>query len=165
MKILGVGELASLSMSSRHGRIKTYGLGSCVALVVIDRQVKAVGMAHIALPDSIYNPKKAKVMPGYFADTAVPVLLSQMRERGSRVAMAGNDVEIKLVGGGMAIDNGIFRIGERNVQAIIEVLNKYGLTPNVMDVGGQDISRTIEVHASTGVTVVWYNGSRVGKEI
>ncbi len=165
MRVLGVGELSVVDTQRHHGRIKTYGLGSCVGLVVVDRQVKVVGMAHIALPDSIYNQEKAVALPGYFADIAVPYLFRRMRALGSTIGKPGSRTEIKMVGGGMAIDNGIFKIGERNVKTILGILKGYGMAPSVMDVGGSDISRTVEVQASTGKTIVWYSGDRIGNEI
>ncbi|NQU65674.1 MAG: chemotaxis protein CheD, partial [SAR324 cluster bacterium] len=77
---VGIGELA---VSKTKGEIiKTFGLGSCVAMVVLDPKVRAVGLIHIALPDSTINLEKAKKQPGYFADTGIPYLMHEMAKLG-----------------------------------------------------------------------------------
>ena len=63
---MGIGEFGV----SRDGEriIKTYALGSCVAVVVYDHVRSTAGMMHVALPDSSVNADKAKQLPGYFDD-------------------------------------------------------------------------------------------------
>ncbi len=59
---LGVGDLG-VSINP-NGSIKTFALGSCVALFILDIESGAVGMGHIALPDSNTSPEKARILPG-----------------------------------------------------------------------------------------------------
>jgi chemotaxis protein CheD len=65
--VLGVGDFEA--SNKPEDTIKTYALGSCVGVVMVDPKARIAGMIHVALPDSNINPAKAKQHPGYFADT------------------------------------------------------------------------------------------------
>ena len=65
--------------------IRTLALGSCIAVIIYDPLKKVAGMIHFALPDSKANPDKAEVMPGYFADTGIPLLLEKMVKLGAEL--------------------------------------------------------------------------------
>ena len=55
---IGIGHF---KVSAKPGdEIKTYALGSCIAVVLYDKKAKIAGMIHIALPDSAVNAEKAK---------------------------------------------------------------------------------------------------------
>ncbi len=64
------------------------GLGSCIALVMIDSQAQIAGLAHVMLPES----SGPTTLPGKFADTAVPELLDRMigAGRDPRAAACGD---------------------------------------------------------------------------
>ena len=65
--ILGLGDFAA---SRTPGDvIKTFALGSCVAVIFYDPLIKAAGMIHVVLPDASLVPGKVPEKPGYFADT------------------------------------------------------------------------------------------------
>ncbi len=143
---VGIGELA---VSKNPGEIiKTFGLGSCVAIVVLDPKVRAVGLIHIALPDSTINPEKAKKQPGYFADTGIPYLLSEMAKLGSHPK--GQGLNIKLIGGAQVMDpNQRFNIGKRNILNIKKILWSYNIAVVAEEIGGH-VSRTVDVDVGTG---------------
>ena len=163
MKIIGVGGVGIVNQTGDG--LRTYGLGSCIALLVIDQQAKVAGMVHVALPDSQLNPAKAKTTPGYFADTAVPHLFNEMAKLGSRVGISKAGISIKLVGGSQSLDNkNVYRIGERNIRTIKKLLNSYGLSVDAEDVGGCNISRSLEFSVDTGHAALW-SGSRKNKKI
>jgi len=143
---VGIGELAVTN--SQDETIKTFGLGSCVAMIVLDPKVRAVGLIHIALPDSTINPEKAQMQPGYFADTGIPQLFAKMTRLGSHPK--GQGLIVKLVGGAQVMDpNERFNIGKRNVLTIKKILWSYGLAVVAEEVGG-NVSRTVEVDGKTG---------------
>lgn len=144
--VLGIGDYGA----SKDGgsEIKTYALGSCVAVVLLDPRTRTVGMIHVALPDSAINPEKCKTKPGYFADTGLPKLLDAM------VKCSGNSnsrgLVVKLIGGASIMDpNDTFNIGKRNVLAIKKILWAKGLGPTAEDVGG-NYSRTVSVSVDSG---------------
>jgi chemotaxis protein CheD len=143
--VVGIGEYAV--SRNPEDEIKTYALGSCIAVVFLDPRTRVAGMAHIALPESSTNLKKAQELPCYFADTGIPYLLERMKEAGSPLH-AG--YLVKLVGGANVLkDNDQFLIGERNLTAIKKMLWKYNLAITAQDVG-KDFSRTVSVLLKTG---------------
>lgn len=139
--LLGVGDCGATGESGK--RIRTLALGSCVGLVAFDRLTGAVGMVHIALPESGISPEKAAVRPGYFADTGVAALLRAMLRAGAG-ANSKNYV-FKMAGGAKVMDpNSTFDIGKRNVIAIRKILWAQGLGVIAEDVGS-NISRTVTI--------------------
>lgn len=126
--------------------IKTYALGSCVALAIYDKKLKIAGLNHIALPESKTDYKRSKQLPGYFADTGVPLFLDEFYKKGSKK----NNLVVKLFGGASIMDpNGYFDIGRRNVLAVKKILWKHGLGPIAEEIGG-NISRTVSILTDTG---------------
>jgi len=144
--ILGVGDYDVTNTPGQQ--LKTLGLGSCVAVIILDPVSRCIAMDHVALPESKISPDRARQKPGYFADTGIPALLEAMKRTG-----AGKNHQkmiVKLVGGANVMDpNNTFNIGKRNVLAIKKILWKYGMGPLAEDVGGR-ISRTVTVDVDTG---------------
>jgi chemotaxis protein CheD len=147
---LGIGDFG---LVNRPGDlIRTHALGSCIAIVVLDPVTRTVGMAHVALPDSCVHEDRARKLPGYFANTAIPALLDLMRQSGAALDL--RQVVIKLAGGANVMDpNHTFNIGKRNLLAIRKGLWALGLGPIAEDVGGS-ISRTVTVGVDDGKVVV-----------
>ncbi len=145
---VGIGEYV---VSNNPGdTIKTYALGSCVAVVMYDETYKVGGMIHIALPDSKVNPKKAETRPGFFADTGLPIFLKEMKKKGA----TRNTSWIKLAGGSNIMDeSNTFDIGRRNAIAVKRYLWKNGLGVIKEDIGG-NISRTVSIKVATGEVAV-----------
>ena len=146
---VGIGEFKhSKSVSDE---LKTYGLGSCVALIVHSKAQAAAGMIHVALPESEVNAVKAKSLPGYFADTGIPLVLDWVdrMSNGNRRLFT-----YRLYGGASILDsNGRFDIGRRNALAIKRLLWKYGCGVVREDLGG-NASRTVSVQVDTGEVLV-----------
>lgn len=152
--VLGVGEYGATNKPGEQ--LKTYALGSCVALIFLDIDNRSIGMAHIALPNSEVNPDRALKYPAYFADTAIPVLLKEMIRLG--YADTGRKMKVKLVGGASMLDDeNLFQIGERNISAIRQALSAYRLSVAAQDLGGK-ISRNVTVEADTGVVIIASRG-------
>lgn len=148
--VLGIGEFGATRTPG--GMIKTYALGSCVAVVLLDPATRCVGMIHIALPEAQINPARAKERPGYFADTGLPLLLQQMSQYGC--SPRGLGMFVKLAGGASVMGiNDTFNIGRRNLQTVRTILAGYGLKVIAEDVEGT-ISRTVSVLVSTGEVIL-----------
>jgi len=148
--VLGVGDLGA--SRSADTEIKTYALGSCVAVILMDPKTRTVGMVHVALPESKINPAKSKERPGYFADTGIPMLLQEMAKLGCQTQ--GRGMVVKLAGGATIMDhNDTFNIGKRNVLAVKKLLWGYGMGPRAEDVGGT-FSRTVSVSIQTGKVIL-----------
>jgi chemotaxis protein CheD len=144
---VGIGDIL---VSSGDEELKTYALGSCVALVVWDRAIQAGGMIHIALPEGQINPDKARDKPGYFADTGLPVLFNELKKIGAN----RRNCWVKLIGGASILDeNNTFDIGRRNALAVKKYLWKLGLALTAEEVGGT-ISRTVSLALPQGELVI-----------
>jgi len=153
---VGIGEW--VVSANPEALIKTYALGSCVAVIIWDAKVRVGGMIHVALPDSSVDPQKAIDRPGYFADTGLPLMIEEMKKLGA--SRAG--VWVKIAGGASVMDpNGFFDIGKRNVLAVKRILWKSSLGPVGEDTGGSS-SRTVSLAVGDGETLL-SSGPRVWK--
>jgi chemotaxis protein CheD len=144
--ILGVGDYGA--SKNPADEVKTFALGSCVSVIILDPKTRTVGMAHVALPDSSINKAKATEKPGYFADTAIPALLAEMEENGCQ--KNGKGMVVKLCGGANVMGtNDTFEIGKRNALAIKKILWGYGMGAVAEDLG-QNFSRTVSISVGSG---------------
>ncbi len=149
---VGIGEWAV--SSNPDDIIKTYALGSCIGVMIYDKELRIAGMIHIALPDSSIDADRARTLPGYFADTGLPLMIEEMKKKG---AVRGN-IWVKIAGGSSMMDEaGIFDIGKRNILAAKKVLWKSSLGPIAEDIGGT-ISRTVAFSVANGDTMLTSGG-------
>ncbi|MFH1075372.1 MAG: chemotaxis protein CheD [Pseudomonadota bacterium] len=156
MILLGIGELGVTNIQGEV--LKTLALGSCVSTVFLHPTTRTIGMVHIALPDSSIGGANALERPGYFADTAIPALIAEMKKKGC--AENAKDMIVKLAGGAQIMDpKNTFNIGKRNVIAIKKILWSYGMGAVAENVGGT-YSRSVTVDVDTGRVVL----SSPGKE-
>jgi len=143
--------MADLNTTVSPGILTTLGLGSCVGICLYDPITKIAGMAHIMLPSSKNiknNSNKAK-----FADTAIEKLIEDMVKTGAnKIRLTG-----KIAGGAQMFSfmnkNDIMKIGERNVQAVKEILRELKIPIKAEDTGG-NYGRTIEFHSDNGCLIV-----------
>lgn len=145
---VGIGELAVVRGDDRA--LRTLSLGSCVAIVVVDRARSVIGLAHAVLPVADDDTRERRPA-GYFIDIAVPLLLTGLMRHGSGPRMG--PLHVALVGGGRpgGGTSSVFNIGDRNVAAARSVLKRFAITATVEDVGGH-WSRTV-VADRVGVSV------------
>lgn len=152
-KNIGIGEW--LVSRSEDDILKTYALGSCVAVLIYDAKVRVAGLIHVALPDSGVDPERGRVQPGYFADLGLPRMIEEMKALGA----SRSGVWVKLAGGASVMDPGnYFDIGKRNILAVKRVLWKSSLGPIAEDTGGS-MSRTVAFSVADG-TVTLSSGQK-----
>lgn len=150
---VGIGDWAV--SSNPQDTIKTFALGSCVAVIIYDTHLHLAGMIHVALPDSGIDAEMARTKPGKFADRGLPMMIEEMKALGA----TRNHIWVKLAGGASMMDpSAFFDIGKRNVLAIKRVLWKSTLGPVAEDIGG-DSSRTVTMSVVDG-TVMLSSGNR-----
>lgn len=153
---VGIGEWAV--SREKDDVIKTYALGSCIAVILLDVSVGIAALIHIALPESSIDAAKAASLPGYFADTGLPLMIEEMKSLGA----TRPHIRVKIAGGASVMDDkGIFDIGKRNLLAAKRILWKSSLGAIAEDTGG-DISRTVSVRVGDGETTI-SSGSKTWK--
>ncbi|MEY7847860.1 chemotaxis protein CheD [Natrarchaeobius sp. A-rgal3] len=144
---VGISELA---VSDGDDTLKSYGLGSCLAIALYDPDDEIGGLAHAMLPDGDAAENSDR-KPGKYADTAIRALLRRMVERGASYT----SVEAKIAGGSDMFEFDSFGegVGQRNVDAAREELEKLGVPLVAEDVGGGH-GRTVEFTPGTGRLLV-----------
>lgn len=124
----------------------TYALGSCVGICLFDKVRGVAGMSHIMLPDST-QMKNSTIQAMKFADTAVPLLVNEMKRFGAQPS----SLTAKIAGGALmfATTSDKFNIGERNVAAVKQVLRDLKIPITASDTG-LNYGRTITFNAENG---------------
>jgi chemotaxis protein CheD len=138
--------MARWAVAAAPTKIRTL-LGSCVGVVLYDRQAKVGGVAHVLLPDS----RGATDHPGKYADTAIPALLADLRKLSPYVRPVA-----KLVGGAsmFAVNSGSApAIGQSNREAVESLLGRLGITIIARDLGGE-AGRRLTLDTATGVVAI-----------
>lgn len=144
---VGISEYA---VTDGDDTLKSYGLGSCLAIALYDPGTGIGGLAHAMLPDGDAADNSDR-KPGKYADTAIRTLLRRMVENGASYT----SVEAKIAGGSDMFEFESFGdgVGTRNVVAAKAELEKLGVPLVAEDVGG-DRGRTVEFTPRSGTLVV-----------
>jgi chemotaxis protein CheD len=150
MKPVIVG-ISDLQLAQKPGKLVTYGLGSCVAVVLYAQESGVGSMAHVMLP--LAYDRDDTDTPGKFADTAVASMVQMLEQKG----ITPPQIVAKMTGGadmfaGQVKGKGR-RIGARNILSARKVLDNFGIRLVAQDVGGT-VGRTAEFATTTGVLTV-----------
>lgn len=147
--IVGVGELIVTNLP--HVTVSTYALGSCVALVGYEPKLCVGGIIHIMLPTRRLDNSGQPASPAKFVDSGIPMFFQAMRKMG---AMPKN-LSLALFGGANTQKNQTdhFKIGQRNSELSIRMLQKFQLDIAYTDLGGFE-NRTIHLTLKTGEVLV-----------
>ena len=116
--------------------MSSIGLGSCIGLIIFDRDRGFGALAHIMLPESQGRTDR----PAKYADTAPEHLVRELNRLGCRTA----SLAAKICGGASMFQSfsGNLNIGERNTEAIRLQLKRLNIPLIAEDVGGT-VGRTI----------------------
>lgn len=141
-------QVADWAVGQGDALITTLGLGSCVAIAIHDPASMVGALAHILLPERAVNRSSSN--PAKFAETAVPMLLDEMRKLG---AAAPTRLQARLAGGASMfaalLQTGGLNVGERNVIAARTALARAGVPIVGEDTGG-DYGRSVYFHVQDG---------------
>jgi chemotaxis protein CheD len=142
-KLIGIGDYDV--SNNQTDTIKTFALASCVAVTAYCPKKKAAGMVHVALPE--YTGIDVPRNSGYYASTGIAALIEKIcRNYGCKK----DELIIQMYGGASSMkENDRFKIGEKNILAVMEALSSLSLKIRKAEIGGH-ISRTIELDVATG---------------
>ena len=118
-------------------------LGSCVSVCLWDKVTKVGAMNHYLLPgteeDELGNSNRGI--------TSIPLLVKSMTNRKIQL----KNVEAKVFGGcnSLYIDNDVFKVGERNTEIALQLLNDFNIRVVAQHVGGC-YGRKIVFNTDTG---------------
>jgi chemotaxis protein CheD len=147
-EILGLGEHV---VRCPEGTLAALGLGSCIAVILHDPEAQVGAMAHVVLPSQSLS--KVRDRPGRFPETAVPLLLTEMKAQGAQLAR----VTARLVGGasmfGSLVPAGTMHMGQRNVMACRAAVRVAGLQVFAESVGGER-GRSVWFDVASGLVTV-----------
>lgn len=152
MVAVGLGELA-VSARPRETLV-AWSLGSCLGLTMYDPLARIGGLVHCLLPDSGLCPTRAHERPAMFVDSGLAELLCRLRAAGAEPRR----LQVKAAGGAALLgEGGLFRIGERNLEALHAVLPRLGLRLHGSLLGGTE-ARTLLLAIDTGRAAVRHRG-------
>jgi len=133
-------------------RLAIYGLGSCLAIFIYEKERRIAALAHVLLPSPL--PDAPRGPAGKYADTAIAAILEQILQMGGR----RTGLIAKVAGGAHMFGSGANAaeretLGERNLRAALQGLKREGLELAGMDIGGS-YGRTIVADAATGKILI-----------
>ncbi len=138
--------MGGLEVRAAPAVLTAIGLGSCVAIMMLDPGTRTGGLAHVLLP---VPGDAGAVPPGRYAASAAPLLFRQLVATGADPAR----FQAWLVGGAtmfaalMAPDT--VSIGDRNVTAAREALDRLGV-PIAGEALGGTRGRTVTLDLARG---------------
>lgn len=143
-------EVGRYKVASNPTSLKCVGLGSCLAIVLYDRNLKRGGLAHTMLPE--YEEGRDQRNPIKYVDTAIYVMLDDLVRSGSEK----KDIVAKISGGAQMfsyLGPEIMNVGDRNVSVAKKVLKKENIRLAGKDTGGNS-GRTVILDTTTGSVIV-----------
>ena len=150
-KIIDV-DTGEFHVSSESIVLQSIALGSCVALMVYERDLKIGGLAHIMLPGQ--SPKTKNDTK--YAKNAIEALFDSARKLGANIA----DLEISMIGGANVLGEG--DIPDKVIDSVLGCLKNRHLEPSKMRVGGT-VRRSAFLDISTG-RVLFTEGESLAQE-
>lgn len=149
MSLITVG-ISDLAVGNMEDTLVTYALGSCVGICLYDQRRKIGGLAHIMLPCSKDVPNSTDNYKK-FADTGIFLLSKEMVKKGADF----KSLTAKIAGGAQmfASANATFNIGERNINAVKQVLGNNNIQI-IAEQTGSNIGRTIYFNVDNGMVEV-----------
>lgn len=143
--------VADFRVLAGEGLLVTLGLGSCVAVMLHDREAKVGGLAHILLPSRSLGRGADNL--GRFPQTAIPATVEAMAGLGAD----RRRLTARLVGGASMFQAlapaGSIQMGDRNVIATREVLTGLAI-PVIGELVGGGQGRSVWFDVAGGQVLV-----------
>lgn len=139
--------MGELAVGTRRGEVlEARGLGSCVALALVDDRARIASLAHVMLPQAPPTMLLAgrPTWPARYADRAVDASLDAIEAAGG----SRSSVRAYLAGGSQmfegVLDAEQLQMGRRNVDGVVRALDARRVPVGGSDVGGS-AGRTLEI--------------------
>lgn len=118
---------------SKTGEMIVTVLGSCISACIRDTRIGVGGMNHFMLPvQSGDNSASAITSELAYGNWAMEYLVNEILKQGGRKT----NLEVKLFGGGQVLSNlSNIDIGGRNIDFVLDFLDKEGLSVAAQDLG------------------------------
>lgn len=147
-KIITVG-VSEYKFAKTPDILLTKALGSCVGIVLYDKELSSAAMGHVMLPELESASLSARENKAKFATSCIDLLLDSLKKHG----VVGQNVEAKIAGGANmfpSISDEFNNVGARNVSAAKKRLGELGIKLVSEDCGGNE-GRTIFFDIATGM--------------
>jgi chemotaxis protein CheD len=143
--------IADSVVASSPSIITTYGLGSCVAVMLYDPVARVGGMNHFLLP--VKKKRSAENKVEKYSKSGIEDLIRKVIDLGGKKER----LVAKVVGGANMFPTlAQNSIGKKNTESAIKVLKSHSIDIVGRDTGGT-WGRSIDFYLSTGKTVVRSN--------
>jgi chemotaxis protein CheD len=142
--IIGIAEMQV--SNDPDSSLITYSLGSCLGIAIYDPLVRVGGMLHAMLPEAGCNAENVRKSRYAFVDSGVPMLFRSAYKLGADKRR----IIVKAAGGAELLDEDrFFKIGLRNYETLIRLLDRNGVGLTSSAVGGKT-SRTMRLDLAAG---------------
>ncbi len=123
--------------------LRAVGLGSCVVVVVVDKEAPQGGMAHVMLPGRPPESRQKRV--GRYARPALEHLRELLEENDGNL----EQVVVVLAGGANVLREAGKEVGVQNIHSIKQILAEYQLPIVAESLGGVK-RRSVSYQVDTG---------------
>jgi chemotaxis protein CheD len=144
--------MAELKTAGPGGVLVTLGLGSCVVIAIFEGESRIGSLTHIMLPRKSSGKRREGENMNKYADIAIPAAILALEEMGGKRSF----MTAKIAGGSCMFDlagEGQGDIGQRNVEAVKNILKSHNLPLVGEDTGGKR-GRSVEFRIDSGVLLV-----------
>jgi chemotaxis protein CheD len=143
--------MSSMKTAQENEVLVSYGVGSCIVLVMYDAEITAGALAHamIPLPSS---KQKLQGNPYRYVESTIDNMITALLKMGALKSR----LEAKVIGGASmfkVFNQDSNSIGKRNVSAAQKKLQYEGIKTIATDTGG-NAGRSVKFFVSTGVVEV-----------
>ncbi|WP_050033238.1 chemotaxis protein CheD [Halorubrum halophilum] len=138
--------VSDLSITTGGETLTTSGLGSCVAVALVDRSAGVRGLLHAMLPNGSETDTGIE-RPGKYVDTGIETLIGELEAAGA----SPGRLEARVAGGAEMLDL-TDAVGPRNVARAEQCLDAAGI-PVVERAVGDGVGRTVRFRADGRLVV------------
>lgn len=138
--------------------LRSIALGSCVAIVAYDQDMKNGAIAHVMLPGKA-TPRTKPHEKTKYAENAIEKLINLMAQIGSEI----QDFKVAVVGGANVLKRPNDTIARDNVESNLKILNDNNIEIVATSVGGTE-RRNVAIDLDNGI-ITYTQGDSLDKEL